>query len=75
MPQLSLYLDESSMEALRRDAARAGKSLSKYAAEKIKAPAADPWPKSFWATYGALTDESFVVTEDPYDADSIVDFG
>ena len=30
MPQLSLYMDEPTMEGLRRDAAREGKTLSKF---------------------------------------------
>ena len=32
MPQLSLYMDEPTMEGLRRDAAREGKTLSKFVA-------------------------------------------
>ena len=45
MPQLSLYMDEPTMEGLRRDAAREGKTLSKFVAGDL---------------YGACDDDTFV---------------
>lgn len=62
MPQLSLYLDDVEMASLRESAKRANKSLSSYAREVLRAQESK-WPASFWATYGALRDESFVVPE------------
>lgn len=70
MPQLSLYLDDLTMGVLRANARRETKSLSKYAADLIKQENVSAWPPSFWATYGALHDESFVV---PIDIDVRLD--
>lgn len=36
MPQLSLYMDEPMMEGLRQDAAREGKTLSKFVAGVLR---------------------------------------
>lgn len=63
MPQLSLYLDDAAMAGLREDAAREGMSLSRFARMKICGHRAACWPESFWSTYGALTDETFVLPE------------
>lgn len=60
MPQLSLYLDDATMEALRNDAGNAQVSLSQYARQLIQNRADSAWPASFWTTYGALSDPSFV---------------
>ena len=64
MPQLSLYLDDSTMEALRACSQREGVSLSKYVGQLIKDHAVPGWPMGFWDTYGALNDDSFVVPEE-----------
>lgn len=57
MPQLSLYLDESTMEALRQDAARAGTSLSKYVANVLHEHAeSSRWPDGFFDLYGSFDD-------------------
>lgn len=60
MPQLSLYLDNPTMDALRIASEREGVSLSKYAGKLIRVHS-QTWPAGFWATYGALEDDSFVV--------------
>lgn len=65
MPQVSLYLDEPSMENLREDAAHAEVSLSKYVAQLIQnRRERGEWPQGYWDIYGALKDESFQVPED-----------
>lgn len=69
MPQLSLYLDDSTMDTLRRNAGRAGVSLSRYTATLIQQQSA-AWPSSFWDTYGALDDDSFTA---PPELDSALD--
>ncbi len=68
MPQVSLYLDEPSMENLRKEAAHAEVSLSKYVAQLIQDHRErDEWPQDYWNIYGSLNDESFQVPKD-YDA-------
>ncbi len=59
MPQLSLYLDSSTMDVLRAHAARDNTSLSKYVSNMIGEYAASGWPEGFWDLYGALQDETF----------------
>lgn len=59
MPQLSLYLDDETMETLRRDAKEAGLSLSKYTANLIKGKSEHKgWPEGYWETvYGCMADD------------------
>lgn len=61
MAQLSLYLEEPVMAALRTDARRAGLSLSKYTARLIENHAqGNLWPTGYWEDiYGALDDDTF----------------
>ena len=61
MPQLSLYLDDDTMDLLRQDAAREGVSLSKHASRVIRESSTSAWPKGFFDLYGALDDDTFVV--------------
>lgn len=75
MPQLSLYMDESSMAELRKSAEDAHKSISQYVREKLMEKPVSKWPESFWATYGSIDDPTFVVPEDlPPDLDDIPSF-
>lgn len=62
MPQLSLYIDDDTMESLRDGAGREHASLSQYARHLIQNKAESAWPAGFWATYGALDDPTFIVT-------------
>jgi hypothetical protein len=63
MPQLSLYLDESSMSMLREASKREGTSISKCARARL-ARTENTWPGSFWETYGAVQDETFTVPDE-----------
>lgn len=65
MPQLSLYLDDASMAQLRKNAAAAKLSLSKYALRKINEPSRSGWPDGWFDLYGSITDETFVAPDDP----------
>ena len=68
MAQLSLYLEEEAMTALREDAARSGVSISRYAGEIISARnTVSGWPSGFFDLYGSLTDDiSFDLPEDEF---------
>ena len=59
MPQLSLYLDNGTMEKLRRDASREGISLSRHAAHLIRLDGASRWPTGFLDLNGSVKDDSF----------------
>ena len=69
MAQLSLYLDETEMETLRKDAKREGVSLSRYAARLVREHAGNNrWPAGYWENvYGCLSDKSFVLSHEGLD--------
>ena len=64
MPQLSLYLDDETMDSLRKSAADRGVSLSRCASDAIRGNAT-AWPAGFWDLYGAVADPSFVRPQEP----------
>ncbi len=63
MPELVIDLDALSAEALRAKAECRGLSVSEYARQQFTCPD-ETWPASFWLTYGALDDDSFVEPEE-----------
>ena len=68
MPQLSLYLDDDTMEKLRADAKRANLSLSKHVAKLIQESRPgdeNGWSERFWETYGSLAGTDFARPEQP----------
>lgn len=66
MPQLSLYLDDETMELLRERSARSQDSMSKYVAKLIQRDdACVGWPQGYWEkVYGSLDDPTFVVPDE-----------
>ena len=60
MPQLSLYLDQPSMDLRRTRSEQAHVSLSKYAAALIQQDEArTQWPAGYWENvYGSIADEA-----------------
>lgn len=72
MPQLSLYLDDPTMESLRANAAREDKTLSKFVAGVLRDHAENNlWPQGFFDLYGACDDDTFVVPpEIPWEYDA-----
>ena len=63
MPELVIDLDDLSAEALRVKAERKGLSVSEYARQQFVCTSRT-WPASFWLTYGALDDDSFVAPKE-----------
>ena len=59
MAQLSLYLEDETMGALRKKAALANMSLSKYVADLIRGDVANGWPTGYWDLFGSIADETF----------------
>ena len=70
MAQLSLYLDETEMKTLRKDAKREGVSLSRYAARLVRENSGrNRWPAGYWENvYGSLNDDSFVISHEGLDS-------
>jgi hypothetical protein len=69
MPQLSLYIDEDTLERLKRAAALEKVSLSKYVSRRIRESVIDSWPPNYDALFGAIEDESFAAGRTPDFAD------
>ena len=60
MPQLCVYLDDETFETLQIQAKQRNLSLSKCAAEDIRAASqATGWPSSFLDLYGSIDDPLF----------------
>ena len=72
MVQLSLYLDETEMNDLRKNAASKGVSLSRYARGVLNNDSkTNSWSSSFLTTFGAIKDDSFKVPEEiPWSLDA-----
>ena len=75
MPQVSLYVDDAALKALRADAEREGVSLSKHVARRLRAtqpsaPARCGTPSGmpagfFERFFGCIDDDTFVRPEQP----------
>ena len=65
MPQLSLYIDEETLQKLKRAAALEQVSLSKYVSRRINESIADSWPPRYETLFGAIDDESFAAERAP----------
>lgn len=66
MPQLNIYLDETSEKAVWAAARKRSLSLSKWAREVLVRAAAEgqTWPENYSALFGSIQDESFRAPDD-----------
>ena len=79
MAQLSLYMDEASMESLREDAAKQGISISSYARTVLEerntreAPGwENGWPPGFFELYGSIPDFPSASDLEPEPVDPLI---
>lgn len=56
MAQVTIYLDEPTAAAMRRAAAAAGLSVSRWVADLVHAHTASQWPDAFLALEGSWGD-------------------
>jgi hypothetical protein len=64
MPQISLYVDETTLKKVEYAAARQHKSLSKWVIDQIK-PKIDPiYPTDFEKLFGSINDSTFTRSEE-----------
>jgi len=56
MSQMTIYLDEASVRAIKRSAKREHVSVSNWARRRLCEAARDTWPSDFFHTFGALRD-------------------
>ena len=66
MSQLSLYMEDAVMEALRASAKASGQSLSGYVRTRLADNAGIlRYPPTFFGLYGSLADVDFDLPDDP----------
>jgi hypothetical protein len=72
MPQISLYIDEPTLEKVESAASREHVSISKWVADQLRIRLEPAYPKDFEALFGCLGDTAFVrPTEIPLAMDSV----
>ena len=59
MPQLSLYVDQQTLEIVEKMAKMNNTSISKWVCTQIKRSAQSNWPDNFFNQFGALADTDF----------------
>lgn len=61
MPQLSLYIDENTLNKIETGAKIEHVSISKYVVRKLNESMSNAWPENYKNLYGVIDDDSFVV--------------
>ena len=71
MPQISLYIDESTLKKVEYAAQKEHVSISKWVAEQIRSRLDPSYPQDFESLFGSISDSSWVRPQDaPFAADS-----
>lgn len=63
MPQISLYIDESTLEKVECAAKKENISISKWVAQQIRTKIEPEYPVGFEDLFGSIGDASFVTPE------------
>ncbi len=61
MPQLSLYIDENTLNKIEIGAKLEHLSISKYVVRKLNESMSNAWPENYQNLYGVMDDNSFSV--------------
>ncbi|RKY55825.1 MAG: toxin-antitoxin system, antitoxin component [Candidatus Neomarinimicrobiota bacterium] len=64
MPQISLYIDEDTLEKIGQIAKAENISISKWVGNNIKSLIKNQYPKNFFSLFGAIKDETFQRSEE-----------
>ena len=59
MPQISLYIDESTLKKIELLAQKERKSISKWVGIRIKSALQETWPENYFSLYGRISDNKF----------------
>lgn len=65
MPQISLYIDEATLQKVIKAAHQQHISVSKWVAQQIKSRVDPMYPADFKNLYGSIQDTTFVYPEQP----------
>ncbi len=69
MPQISLYIDESTMKRLEKAARQQRLSISKWVVQQIRTSLDNFYPADFGGLFGSIADDNFVGPAQPDFAD------
>lgn len=64
MPQISLYIDESTLKKVEASAKKEHLSLSKWVAQLIRTRVANEYPADFENLFGSIADDSYSIPDD-----------
>jgi hypothetical protein len=64
MPQISLYIDEDTLEKIGQMAKAENISISKWVGNNIRFLIKNQYPKNFFSLFGAIQDETFQKPEE-----------
>jgi hypothetical protein len=64
MPQVSLYVDEETLQYLENGAREVGCSLSRYVVDAVKKQGLAGWPADYEKLFGCLGDADFPSPEE-----------
>lgn len=59
MPQISLYIDETTLKKVENAAQRQHVSISKWVAEQIRTRIEPIYPENYELLFGSISDETF----------------
>ena len=60
MPQVLLYIDETTLKKVKNAAMRQHVSISKWVAEQIRARVESVYPVDYESLFGSINDDTFV---------------
>jgi hypothetical protein len=60
MPQISLYIDEKTLEKVENAALKQHVSISKWVADQLRARIEPSYPTGFEKLFGSVKDKSFI---------------
>ena len=70
LPQISLYIDEETLEKIKAAAEREHTSISKWVAGRIRLQVEPEYPAGYEALFGAIKDASFA---EPHEINALLD--
>jgi len=70
MPQISLYIDKTTLKRVEEAAAERQQSISKWVGELIRSRVEPTYPADFENLYGSVSEPLVRPNQETYDADS-----
>ncbi|HOA06777.1 MAG TPA: toxin-antitoxin system, antitoxin component [Spirochaetota bacterium] len=61
MPQVSLYIDNETMQKIEKAASRENVSISKWVGKSLKKVFKDDYPDNYFDLFGSIDDNSFEI--------------